>query len=161
RVFNVNGFSFAGPGSNRAILFVALKPFDQRSGDEHGAAAVLARLRGPLLGVRGGLVVPFLPPSIQGVGTFGGIQLQIEDRSASGPMAELAAATFGIVGAAAKDPALRGAFATFTVDDPQELVTIDRERAKALGVAIDQIAAALQIYLGSAYVNDFDLDERA
>jgi HAE1 family hydrophobic/amphiphilic exporter-1 len=159
-VFNVNGFSFAGPGPNRAVMFVGLKPFDQRSGDEHSAQAVISRIRGPLMGIRGALVIPFLPPSIQGVGTFGGLQLEVEDR-AGGPIENLAAATFAIVGAASRDPRLRGLLATFTVDDPQILVAIDRERAKALGVTIDAIAEALQVYLGSSYVNDFDLDQRA
>jgi hydrophobic/amphiphilic exporter-1 (mainly G- bacteria), HAE1 family len=159
-VFNVNGFSFAGPGSNRAIMFVGLTPFADRKGDAHAAHAVLARLQGQLFGIRGGFVVPFLPPSIQGVGVFGGFQLEIEDHE-SRPPAELAAATFGLIGAAAKDARLRGVLATFTVDDPQLQVTVDRERAKTLGVGVDQIAEALQVELGSAYVNDFDLGDRS
>ena len=159
-VFAVNGFSFAGSGSNRAIIFAALKPFDQRSGDQHSAQAVIARIRGPLMAIRGGFVIPFLPPSIQGVGNFGGLQLEVEDRS-GGPIEHLAGATFGIVGAASKDPRLRGMLATFTVDDPQELVDIDRERAKSLGVSLTDIAQALQVYLGSAYVNDFDFEQRS
>jgi HAE1 family hydrophobic/amphiphilic exporter-1 len=160
RVFNVNGFSFAGPGSNRAIIFAALRPFADRGGDEHSAMALIARLRGPLLGLRGAMVIPFLPPSIQGVGVFGGFQLEIEDRAGASPD-ELARATFGVVGAASKEPAIKGALATFTVDDPQLRVTIDRERAKSLGVPIDAIADTLQVELGSSYVNDFDLADRA
>src|SRR5262249_4184471 len=72
RIFNVNGLSFAGPGSNRAIMFVALRPFDQRDGEDHSAQAVLARIRGKLFGIHRSIVVPFLPPSVQGVGVFGG-----------------------------------------------------------------------------------------
>jgi HAE1 family hydrophobic/amphiphilic exporter-1 len=113
-----------------------------------------------LLGLRGAFVDPFLPPSIQGLGVFGGFQLEIEDRS-GGPPADLAAATFGIVGAASKDPRLRGVLATFTVDDPQLVVTIDRERAKSLGVSVADIAETLQVELGSSYVDDFDLGDRA
>jgi HAE1 family hydrophobic/amphiphilic exporter-1 len=160
RVFNVNGFSFAGAGSNRAVVFAALRPFDQRAGDEHTAQAVLARLRGPLTGVRGAIAIPFLPPSIQGVGSFGGLQLEIEDRSA-GPIANLADATSAIIGAAGGDPRLRGLLATFTVDDPQQVVAIDRERAKVLGVSLEAIGQALQVFLGSSYVNDFDFEQRA
>ncbi len=159
-VFNVNGFSFAGPGSNRGIIFVGLKPFDQRPGSSHSAQALIDRLRGPLFGIGGAFVVPFLPPSIQGVGVFGGFQLEIEDRE-GGPPALLAQATFQIVAAASKDPHLRGVLATFTVDDPQLEVTIDREKAKSLGVSLQQIASALQIDLGSSYVNDFDLGDRS
>jgi HAE1 family hydrophobic/amphiphilic exporter-1 len=160
RVFNVNGFSFAGAGSNRAVVFAALRPFDQREGEEHTAQAVVGRLRGPLSGVRGAIAIPFLPPSIQGVGTFGGLQLELEDRS-SGPIANLAETTSAIVGAAGRDPRLRGLLATFTVDDPQQAVAIDRERAKVLGVSLDAIGQALQVHLGSSYVNDFDFEQRA
>jgi HAE1 family hydrophobic/amphiphilic exporter-1 len=159
-VFNVVGFSFLGPGSNRATVFAALKPFDQRKGTGHGAEAVLGRVRGPLMGLRGAIVVPFLPPSIQGVGTFGGLQLEVEDRG-NGPIGDLAASTFAIVGAAAKDHRLGGLLATFTVDDPQELVAIDRARAKTLGVSLDAIGQTLQVLLGSFYVNDFDFEQRA
>ena len=125
RIFNVNGFSFAGAGSNRAILFAGLKPFDERSGDDHSAMAVIARLRGPLMGLKDALAIPFLPPSIQGVGVFGGFQLEIEDRGGAS-VGELAQATFAVIGAAAHEPTVRGAFATFTVDDPQVRIEIDR-----------------------------------
>jgi HAE1 family hydrophobic/amphiphilic exporter-1 len=157
-VFNVNGFSFAGAGSNRAILFVGLKPFEDRSGDEHSAQAVLARLRGPLFGIDSALVIPFLPPSVQGVGVFGGFQLEIEDRL-GGSIDRLAQAAQAMIGAANRDPRVRGVLSTFTVDDPQLAVDIDRARAKALGIGLDQIAETLQVYLGSSYVNDFDFNE--
>jgi HAE1 family hydrophobic/amphiphilic exporter-1 len=157
KVFDVSGFSFAGAGSNRAILFIGLRPFDQRS---VSAQALVDRLRGRLLGLGGAFVIPFLPPSIQGVGTFGGLQLEIEDRG-GGKIDDLAAATFGVIGQGNQDRRLRGLLATFTVDDPQEVVTIDRARAKALGVSVDQIAQTLQINLGSSYVNDFDFNERS
>jgi HAE1 family hydrophobic/amphiphilic exporter-1 len=157
-MFNVNGFSFAGSGSNRAIMFVGLRPFDDRRGAEHSAQAVLARLSGPMFGIAGAMVIPFLPPSVQGVGVFGGFQLEIEDRG-TGPISRLADATRGVVGAASRDPRVRGVLSTFTVDDPQLAVAIDRERAKTLGIGLDQIAQTLQVYLGSSYVNDFDFDE--
>jgi hydrophobic/amphiphilic exporter-1 (mainly G- bacteria), HAE1 family len=157
-VFNVNGFSFAGAGSNRAIMFVGLKPFDDRKGDEHSAQAVLGRLGGQLFAIQGAFVIPFLPPSVQGVGVFGGFQLEIEDR-VGGDIGRLAQATQGVVGAANRDPRVRGVLSTFTVDDPQLVVDIDRARAKALGIGLDQIAETLQVYLGSSYVNDFDFNE--
>jgi HAE1 family hydrophobic/amphiphilic exporter-1 len=159
RVFNVNGFSFSGAASNRAAVFATLKPFGARkSGDN--ALTLVARLRGPLMGIGGAVVVPFLPPSVQGVGSFGGLTVEVEVHT-DRPIDELAAATAAIVGAGNKDPRLRGLLATFTVDDPQQFVAIDRARAKALGVPIDRIAETLQVYLGSIYVNDFDFDQRA
>src|SRR5262249_11827180 len=65
-VFWVGGFSFAGSGPNKGILFVALKPWDERRGEERSAAGVVARLREPLMNLPGAVVLPFAPPSIQG-----------------------------------------------------------------------------------------------
>jgi hydrophobic/amphiphilic exporter-1 (mainly G- bacteria), HAE1 family len=159
-IFNVNGFSFTGSGGNKAIMFVALKPLGERSGKEHASPAVLARLRGRLFGLQDAFVVPFLPPSIQGVGAFGGFQMEIEDRT-GGPVAGLAGATFGMMGAAAQRKDVTGVFSAFTADDPQLVLSIDRDRAKALGVPFDDIGTALQVYMGSQYVNDFDFNQRS
>jgi HAE1 family hydrophobic/amphiphilic exporter-1 len=159
-VFNVNGFSFTGPGSNKATLFVALKPVGERKKAEESATAIIERTRGPFFGISEAFVVAFLPPSIQGVGRFGGFQFEIEDRT-GGPIEALAGAQYAVMGAANKDPRLRGVFASFTVNDPQLLVTIDRERAKSLDIPFDQITDTLQVYMGSAYVNDFDFNNRS
>src|SRR5262249_36195327 len=122
--------------------------------------AVLNRIRGPLFGITEAFVIGFLPPSIQGVGRFGGFQFEIEDKS-GGPIEGLAGAQFGVMGAANQDPHLTGVFAGFTANDPQLLVDIDREKAKNLGIPFDQITDPLQVYMGSAYVNDFDFNNRS
>ena len=158
--FNVNGFSFTGNASNKAMVFVTLTPINERPGAEHSAAAVLERLRGPVSGIRDAFVIPFLPPTLQGVGSLGGFQFEIVDR-AGGPIEELAGAAWGLVGAAAGDKRLAGVFTPFTVDNPQLVIEIDRPRAKALGVSFDQIAETLQVYMGSSYVNDFDFNNRS
>jgi hydrophobic/amphiphilic exporter-1 (mainly G- bacteria), HAE1 family len=159
-VFNVNGFSFTGNASNKAMIFVTLDPIDERREPGQSAAAVLERLRGPVSGIRDAFVIPFLPPALQGVGSLGGFQLQVIDR-AGGPIEELAGAAWGLVGAAAGDRRLAGVFTPFTVDNPQLLIEIDRQRAKALAVSFDEIASTLQIYMGSSYVNDFDFNNRS
>jgi len=159
-VFNVNGFSFLGAGSNRATVFAALKPFPDRPGGGNTATSLVARLRGPLLGLSGAIAIPFLPPAIQGVGTYGGLQFEIEDRR-GGPIENLAAATVAVIGEAGRDPRLRGLLSQFTVDDPQEVVTIDRARAKDVGVSVADIAQTLSVYLGSSYINDFTFNERS
>ena len=159
-MFNVNGFSFTGTGANKAIIFIAFKPVSERKGAEHSAITILSRIRGPLFGISGAFVIPFLPPSIQGIGNFGGFQLEIEDRG-GGPIEGLAGATFAVMGEANKRPELRGVFSGFTADDPQLILTIDREKAKSLDVPFDQIADTLQVYMGSAYVNDFDFNNRS
>ena len=158
--FNVNGFSFTGTGGNQATIFIALKPISERPGAEHSAQAVIDRIRGPFFGITEAFVIPFLPPSIQGVGRFGGFQLEIEDRGGS-TIEALAGATFGIMGEANKRPDLRGVFSGFTANDPQLVVAIDREKAKSLDVPFDQITDTLQVYMGSAYVNDFDFNNRS
>jgi hydrophobic/amphiphilic exporter-1 (mainly G- bacteria), HAE1 family len=159
--FSVNGFNpYGGNAANKGLFFINLMPIGERKGADHSAAAVVERLRGPLMGIQGGYVIPFLPPSIQGVGSFGGFQFEVEDR-AGGPIENLAGATFALMGAAAQDPDLRGVFSSFTANDPQIVVDIDREQAKSLSIPLNQITDTLQIYMGSAYVNDFDFNNRA
>ncbi len=159
-VFAVTGFSFGGNAPNHGLIFASLKPLAERRGDEHSAQAVAGRLFGPLSSLPGAVVVPFPPPAIQGVGNFGGFQFEVEDQR-GGTVEGLAEATRSLIAAGAKTPGLQGLFSGFTADDPQLLVTIDRDRAKSLGVPLGQITDALQTYLGSVYVNDFDFNHRA
>ena len=159
-VFALSGFSFSGNASNRGLTFGTLKPFSQRKGDEHSATAVVNRLRGPLFGISGALVLPFLPPPVQGLGTFGGFQYELQDQG-SHTLNELAKVTQDLVrqGNSRKD--LAGLFSSYTANDPQFLVTIDREKTKSLHVPLQQITDTLGVYMGSAYVNDFDFNNRS
>jgi hydrophobic/amphiphilic exporter-1 (mainly G- bacteria), HAE1 family len=159
-LFSVMGFSFSGAAPNQGIMFVRLKPYEERPGDEHALRAVLGRLGGQLFGIPGGIVVAFTPPSIPGLGAFGGFQFQVLDQ-AGAPIEELANATRAVVGAASQSPRVVGLFSPFTANDPQMQVTIDRERALALGLPLNEVTSALQIFLGSQYVNDFELNNRA
>jgi hydrophobic/amphiphilic exporter-1 (mainly G- bacteria), HAE1 family len=158
--FTVAGFSQAGNAPNRAIIYANLQPFEVRKGDQHSAAAVIERLRGPLFGIPGGLVVPFNPPAVQGLGQFGGFTFELEDlgRNSLQTIANTANALVA-QGNAGKD--LTGLFTSFTANDPQYLVRIDREKAKSLQVPFGQITDALEVYMGSVYVNDFDFNNRA
>ena len=160
-VFSVMGFSFSGSAPNQGLIFVALKPFDQRIGDEHRLQAVLNRLRGPMFGIQGGLVIPFAPPSIDGLGAFGGFTFQVLDQGGGTDIQQLAAATQALIGASMQSQRVAGLFSSFTASDPQLAVEIDRERAQSLGVPISEVTNAMQIFLGSAYVNDFDFNNRA
>ena len=78
--FAVSGFSFGGSAPNRAITFVPLKPYSQRQGEAHNADAIVERIRGQLLGIGGAIVIPFLPPAVQGLGQFGGFQFEVQDQ---------------------------------------------------------------------------------
>ena len=161
-VFSVMGFSFSGAAPNQGLIFSSLKPFEEREGDDHALAAVLDRLRGPLMfGISGAMVIPFAPAPIPGLGAFGGFEFQVLDQAGAADIGDLANATFGMVGAGNQSPRLRGLFSSFTVNDPQLSVEIDRERALSLGLPISEVTSALQIYLGSQYVNDFDFNNRA
>jgi hydrophobic/amphiphilic exporter-1 (mainly G- bacteria), HAE1 family len=159
-IFAISGFSFSGSASNQALIFVPLKPYSQRRGDEHAAAAVVNRIRGRLFGISGALVLPFLPPAVQGLGQFGGFAYELQDQG-SHSLEELANTTQQLIrqGSARKD--LTGLYSTYTANDPQFVVTIDREKAKSLHVPLQQITDTLSIYMGSAYVNDFDFNNRS
>jgi hydrophobic/amphiphilic exporter-1 (mainly G- bacteria), HAE1 family len=159
-VFSVVGFSFAGSAPNQGMIFAALKPFDERRSDEHRLQSVLARVRGPLLGIQGAMVIPFAPPSINGLGAFGGFTFEVLDL-AGGDINRLAGATWGLIGQSAQSQRVAGLFSSFTANDPQLTVDIDRDKARSLGLPISEITSAMQIYLGSAYVNDFDFNNRA
>jgi hydrophobic/amphiphilic exporter-1 (mainly G- bacteria), HAE1 family len=159
-VFAISGFSFSGAAANRAIVFAALQPYSKRKGEAHAAEAVINRIRGPLSGITGAIVLPFPPPAVEGLGQFGGFQYELQDQGGHA-LQELAKATQDMVrqGNARKD--IRGLFSDFTANDPQFLVTIDREKAKSLHIPLQQITDTLGVYMGSAYVNDFDFNNRS
>ncbi len=158
--FSVVGFGFSGNASNRAIVFVPLTSFDKRKGDAHSAAALLERMRGPLAGIQGALAVPFNPPAVQGLGNFGGFTFEVEDLGRNS-VQQIANAANGLIGQGNTSGTLTGLFTSFTANDPQYLVQIDREKAKSLRVPFTQITDALQVYMGSVYVNDFDFNNRS
>src|SRR5881296_1689105 len=120
----------------------------------------MARLRSSLSAVSGAIVVPFNPPAVFGLGQFGGFQYELEDlgRNSLQSIAETAN-KLAAQGNASKD--IVGLFTSFTANDPQYLVHIDREKAKSLMVPLNQITDALQVYMGSVYVNDFDFNNRS
>jgi HAE1 family hydrophobic/amphiphilic exporter-1 len=158
--FAIAGFSFSGNAANLGIVFVPLKPYGQRKADEHSANAIVNRIRGRLFGISGALVLPFLPPAVQGLGQFGGFQYELQDQGGH-TLDELAKVSQDMVhqGAARKD--LTGLYSSFTSNDPQFLVVIDREKAKSLHVPLGQITDTLGVYMGSEYVNDFNFNNRS
>jgi hydrophobic/amphiphilic exporter-1 (mainly G- bacteria), HAE1 family len=158
--FSVAGFSFGGSAPNRALIFASLRDFDQRKGEEHSANSVINRLRGPLSAISGADVTPFAPAAVQGLGNFGGFQFILEDLTGH-PLQALANVTQKVVQQGNSNPGLTGLFTTFTANDPQFVVTFDRQRAKGLQVPLSQISDALQVYMGSVYVNDFDFNNRS
>jgi hydrophobic/amphiphilic exporter-1 (mainly G- bacteria), HAE1 family len=159
-VFTVVGFSFAGSAPNRALMFLNLRPFDQRKGQAHSGAAVVENLRGPLMAIPGALIFPFSPPAVQGLGQFGGFQFELEDLGRNS-LEGIASAANQLIVQSAQSKDLVGLNTSFTANDPQYLVNIDREKAKSLQVSLGQITDALQVFMGSVYVNDFDFNNRS
>jgi HAE1 family hydrophobic/amphiphilic exporter-1 len=161
-IFSVLGFNFTGNGSNRAVIFASLAPISERKGAAHSAMALVGDMQRKLLGgIPGAIVVPFLPPPIQGQGSTGGFTFEVLDRSGATEFDTLARAGTELTAEATRTGKVGALFSTFSVDDPQLSLTIDREKAKSIGVSIDQIGTALGVYFGSQYVNDFDLGTRA
>ncbi len=159
--FAVAGFSFGGATPNAGLVFLTLQPYEKRKGHEHTAAAVIERLRGPLFGISGAIVIPFEPPAVQGLGEFGGFQFELLDQGAH-TLQDIDKTNHDLIRAAGerKEKDLAGLFSTFTANDPQYVVTIDREKAKSLHIPLSQITDTLSVYMGSAYINDFDFNNR-
>ena len=160
-VFSVTGFSFSGAAPNMGIMFSRLKGFDERTEPGQSLSAVIGRLRGALGGgITGALVFPVAPPSIQGLSVFGGFQFQLLDGS-GGDISNLATVSQQLAGRASQSGQIAVRPSSFTANDPQIVVEIDRDRVRSLGLPIREVTDALQVLLGSAYVNDFDLNNRA
>jgi HAE1 family hydrophobic/amphiphilic exporter-1 len=158
--FAIGGFSFSGNASNYGLIFVNLQPFAQRKGESHSVSAIVNRLRMQLFSIPGGLVIPFEPPAINGIGSFGGFQFELQDLGRN-TLSDLDRVAHQIVAKGNTSGQLEGLFTSFTSNDPQLLVSIDREKAKSLGVPFSQITDTLQIYMGSEYVNNFDFNNRS
>ncbi|MBW4583567.1 MAG: efflux RND transporter permease subunit [Tildeniella nuda ZEHNDER 1965/U140] len=158
--FSVGGFSFSGNTANQGIIFTALKPWEERKKEGQSAQAILGKLRGAISGITDARIIPVNPPAIQGLGTVGGFQFELQDRQTGGELDPLVATMGQIIGQAAQTPGLLQVYSTYSASTPQLRVDVDRNKAEALGVPIDQVFNTLQTLLGSQYVNDFDLDRR-
>ena len=149
---SINGFTNS---PNSGIVFVPLKPFEERKDPSLSASAIAAALNAKFAGIEEAYIAIFPPPPVQGLGTIGGFRLQIEDRGSLG-FEELYTQTQNIVQKGWQTPGLTGLFSSYQVNVPQVDAEVDREKAKNHGVAITDIFDTMQIYLGSLYVNDFN-----
>ena len=161
--FSVMGFSFSGGASNAGLMFISTKPADQRRGKGHATADIVADLSPKLFSLmfapNGGLVAVIQPPAVNGVGSYGGFQFVLQD-SGGNTLSDLDRVAHQIVGAGRARKDITGLITTFSANDPQELVTIDREKAKSMNVPLSQITDALGVFMGSQYINDFDFNNR-
>jgi HAE1 family hydrophobic/amphiphilic exporter-1 len=161
--FSMMGFSLAGSSSNAGMMFLATRPSDQRRGKGHSAADIVAdlspKLQSLMFAPNGGLVAMFQPPAVQGVGSFGGFQFMLQDQGKN-TLSDLDATAHKIVSQSRASKDLTGLLTTFSANDPQVLVTIDREKAKTMNIPLSQITTALSVFMGSEYINDFDFNSR-
>ena len=141
--------------SYSSVLFVILKPWEDRATPQLSLDAVMDRTRKQFAGVQEAIVMAFNPSPIPGLGTTGGFQFELQDRT-GGPVAELAATAYDFLAEARTMPAVTGLFTDFSVDVPQLFYNLDRDKVQTLGIPPKTVFEALQTYLGGLYVNDFN-----
>ena len=149
---SISGFSVA---PNAGIVFFCLKPFDERKTKDLSGPAIAARLNQEFAGINEAFVLAVMPPSVN-IGAIGGFKMFVEDRAGLGYDA-LFQQTQALIGQSYQSGRLAGVFSTFTVNVPQLDAEIDRVKAKSQGVPLQNLFETMQIYLGSLYVNDFNL----
>jgi len=155
--FAMGGVGFNGNTPNRGILFAPLKSWQERRQPEQSVTGILNRVRMPLMGIPQAPVIAVNPPTIPSLGSVGGFVFQLQDRdSSTSDINELDQMKGAILAKANQTPGLQGVFSLYTANAPQLQVEVNRDRAEALQVPVEEIFSTLQTYLGSRYVNDFN-----
>jgi hydrophobe/amphiphile efflux-1 (HAE1) family protein len=155
-IVGFNGATFT-QAPNSGAVFLTLEPWDERGRDPKlSAAGITAELFKRLAGFQEALILVIQPPPVAGIGNAGGVRMMVEDRAGRGSQA-LLDATSEMVTKAQQTPGLTQVFTLFENSTPQIYLEIDRTKAQLLGINIADVFAALQVYIGSAYVNDFNL----
>ena len=156
---NIVGFSGATftNAPNAGAIFLVLDPFEKRARDpRESAPAIQGALFRRLSAIQEGLILVVQPPPVRGIGNAGGVRMMIQDRAGLGSQA-LQAAVATMVAKASQIPGLTQVFSLFETSTPQLYLDIDRTKAELLGLDVSDVFGALQTYLGSTYVNDFNL----
>jgi multidrug efflux pump len=149
---SINGF-INSPSAG--IVFVTLKPFGERTTADLAGGAIAQKLQQKFGALQDAMIAIFPPPPVQGLGTIGGFKLQVEDRTDLGDAA-LSKAMAQVQADARADPALAGVFSNFNIGTPELFADLDRAKAMQLGVNVQDVFDAMQTYLGSIYVDDFN-----
>ncbi|PTN32789.1 efflux RND transporter permease subunit [Desulfonatronum sp. SC1] len=154
----LGGFNILGAGitSYAATLFVILDPWDERQTPDLSLDAILAKASRYFWTIDDGLAFAFSPPPIPGLGSTGGVEIQIQDRAGAG-VQELARVANEFIAAAGQRPEVASPFTSFSSSVPHLLLEVDRDKAKAMGVPLNQVYSALQAFLGGLYINDLNM----
>jgi HAE1 family hydrophobic/amphiphilic exporter-1 len=162
-MFSVIGYSLVGSASNSGMMFISTKPSDQRRSKGHSAADIVADLNPKLqmlmFSPNGGVAQMFEPPAVNGVGSLGGFQFELQDQG-NNTLSDLDRVAHQMVNASRAGKELTGLYTSFSANDPQVLVTIDRAKAKTMNIPLSQITTTLGVFMGSQYINDFDFNNR-
>jgi len=142
--------------SNAGAAYVTFKPFAERAGTDRTELNIENDMRAALADMNEAFVFVIPPPVIQGVGNGGGYRMMVQDRSDAGYQA-LEAAAGGVIGEAHKSKELANVFTLYNTATPRIYANIDRAKSDMLGVPASRVFEAMQVYLGSSYVNDFNL----
>ncbi|MBI2236579.1 MAG: efflux RND transporter permease subunit [Magnetospirillum sp.] len=142
--------------SNAASIFAVLAPFEERSASGLSAAVIQGELRKRFAAIQDANIITIQPPPVRGIGTAGGFKMIIQDKAGRGPKA-LEEVANDMMAAANKNPGLGNVFTLFNTRTPNVYADVDRVRAQMLGVPAERVNEALQIYLGSAFVNEFNI----
>jgi len=155
-VVSVSGFDLISgtAASNGALVIVKLTPWGERQSADLHASAIVGRLYYATKDIPEALVMPFNPPALPGMGSVSGFSFMLQARS-NQPPAELARVAQEFIAAAQQRPEIGRLTTTFSASTPNFQLYVDREKAKKLGVPINDVLSTLQIFLGGYQVNDF------
>ena len=159
-VIGVSGFSLlSGNADNVGFAIAILKPWEERKRPSLQLDSIVGQAQGKLSAISTASSFAFAPPPIRGLGSSGGFDFRLQAREGQRPQ-ELFSAAMSMMIAANQDPVLNRVFTTYTANTPQIFLNIDRTRAEYMGVPVGRIFSTLRAQLGSAYVNDFNLNGR-
>ncbi len=142
--------------SNAGAIFVVEKSFEERAKTGITQNQIVAELTRRLGAIQDAFIITIRPPSVRGIGTAGGFKMMVQDQRGRGPEA-LAAALQNLMQAAARSPDVAGVFSLFNTRTPKIYADIDRVQSEILGVPASRVFETLEIYLGSSFVNEFNL----
>lgn len=154
------GLGTSGNNANKGAVFATLTPWHDRHGEEHSADGLIQKMLGIYSSIPEARIVATNPPAIQGLGNFSGFSFKLEDRRGNNTLDTLVGVSNQLIQRANQTPGLQAVFTTFAANSPQMVIDIDRNKAKALQVNVDDILNTLSSYLGARYVNDFNLQGR-
>lgn len=154
QVYEFTGFNFTGQTPTASLMFVALKPNHERKGVKHSAKYIVNKLNVEFSKIPDAIIVASEPPAVQGLGSIGGFQFELQDNG-DNFLTTLSDTTQKLIIEASKTGKLTGLFTSFNAETPQINLVVDKLKVKQLNIPLNYIYDALQVYIGSYYVNDF------